>query len=101
MPDETWLDALVESEVTASLVHHRRGILSPVTGRAPVGGGGLQGAKGRGGGMRHPAPRPVLSDYAMLDDGTVAERTKATALKVVDPQGSVGSNPTRSAPTDR
>lgn len=27
----------------------------------------------------------------------VAEWTKATVLKTVDPQGSVGSNPTRSA----
>lgn len=47
------------------------------------------------------APRHLIADYAMLDDGTVAERTKATALKVVDPQGSVGSNPTRSAPSRR
>ena len=35
-------------------------------------------------------------ECAMLPDGTVAEWTKATALKVVDPQGFVGSNPTRS-----
>lgn len=45
--------------------------------------------------------RHLTAGYAMLDDGTVAERTKATALKVVDPQGSVGSNPTRSASPDR
>jgi hypothetical protein len=43
-------------------------------------------------------PRRILvSDYAKLPSGAVAEWTKATALKVVDPQGSVGSNPTRSA----
>ena len=47
------------------------------------------GAPGR---LRH-----LISDYATLGDGAVAEWTKATALKVVDPQGSVGSNPTRSA----
>jgi hypothetical protein len=41
--------------------------------------------------------RHLVGDYATLDDGAVAEWTKATALKVVDPQGSVGSNPTRSA----
>ena len=41
--------------------------------------------------------RTLIDDYAKLDDGAVAEWTKATALKVVDPQGSVGSNPTRSA----
>jgi hypothetical protein len=29
--------------------------------------------------------------------GVVAEWTKATVLKTVDPQGFVGSNPTRSA----
>ena len=33
----------------------------------------------------------------MLADGVVAEWTKASVLKTVDPQGSVGSNPTRSA----
>jgi hypothetical protein len=27
----------------------------------------------------------LASDYATLDPGAVAERTKATALKVVDP----------------
>ena len=37
------------------------------------------------------------SDYVTVDVGAVAERTKATALKVVGPQGPVGSNPTRSA----
>ena len=41
--------------------------------------------------------RNLIRDYARLDDGAVAEWTKATALKVVDLQGSVGSNPTRSA----
>ena len=46
---------------------------------------------------RNGSPRHLVATYARLDDGTVAEWTKATALKVVDPQGSVGSNPTRSA----
>ncbi len=41
--------------------------------------------------------RNVISDYGTLRPGAVAEWTKATTLKVVDPQGSVGSNPTRSA----
>lgn len=41
--------------------------------------------------------RNLVRDHARLDDGAVAEWTKATALKVVDLQGSVGSNPTRSA----
>ncbi len=45
--------------------------------------------------------RNLIADYARLDDGAVAEWTKATALKVVDPQGFVGSNPTRSASLDR
>jgi hypothetical protein len=36
-------------------------------------------------------------DYATLDSGAVAERTNALALKASDPEGSVGSNPTRSA----
>ena len=45
--------------------------------------------------------RNLIRDHARLDDGAVAEWTKATALKVVDPQGSVGSNPTRSAPPAR
>ena len=34
---------------------------------------------------------------AGLTEGAVAEWTKATVLKTVDLQGSVGSNPTRSA----
>lgn len=46
---------------------------------------------------RSAARRNVIGDYARLDDGAVAEWTKATVLKTVDPQGSVGSNPTRSA----
>ena len=48
----------------------------------------------------HPSesrPRHLVSDYASIPVGAVAEWTKATALKVVDPRGSVGSNPTRSA----
>jgi hypothetical protein len=43
------------------------------------------------------ARRRSVRDYATLPSGTVAEWTKATTLKVVDSQGSVGSNPTRSA----
>jgi PD-(D/E)XK endonuclease len=44
-----------------------------------------------------PTRRTFIDDYVTLPSGAVAEWTKATALKVVDPQGSVGSNPTRSA----
>jgi hypothetical protein len=39
----------------------------------------------------------LIGDYATLDSGAVAERTNALALKASDPEGSVGSNPTRSA----
>ena len=39
-------------------------------------------------------PRHVI---VSLFDGTVAERTIAPALKADDPQGSEGSNPSRSA----
>ncbi len=101
--DTIWLGALAEAEVIAPLVHHRREDVSPVTGEAPLdlAGVGGQQLRGRGGRTRHPATGRLTADCAMLDDGTVAERTKATALKVVDPQGSVGSNPTRSAATDR
>ena len=41
--------------------------------------------------------RNVIRDYATLPDGAVAEWTKASVLNTEDPQGSVGSNPTRSA----
>ena len=52
---------------------------------------GGDGARAR---ERGAAPR---QDRGRIDAGTVAEWTKATVLKTVDPQGSVGSNPTRSA----
>ena len=38
-----------------------------------------------------------LTPLTNVAPGAVAEWTKATVLKIVDPQGSVGSNPTRSA----
>lgn len=171
MDDKTWLGALAEAKVTASLLHHRWEVFTPVTGKAPfdliaVRGLQLRKVEVKGCGTRRPnggfavhlrsirpnrsgntirfldpavsdvvavylepidrtcffrtaelagrstitvheqpslngTPRHLIADYAMLDDGTVAERTKATALKVVDPRGSVGSNPTRSAPPSR
>ena len=167
MDDKTWLGALAESKVVASLVHARWDVFTPVGGKTPFDlvacrGATLLRVEVKGCGTRRPnggfqvnlrsvrpnrtgntikyldpavsdvvaiylepidvvcffstehlagrsaitlheesaqsgAPRHLISTYAKLDSGTVAEWTKATALKVVGPQGPVGSNPTRSA----
>ena len=61
MADATWLGALAEAGIIASLVHRRREVFCPVTGKAPrdlVGVGGLQLGKveAEGGGTRPHAP---------------------------------------------
>lgn len=93
MDDKTWLGALAEARVAARFLHERWDVFVSAGGKAPF---DLVAARGE------QLPRVEVkgcatSDYAMIPDGAVAEWTKATALKVVDLQGSVGSNPTRSA----
>ena len=105
------LEGHLADEVVADCLRDLRSKVADIKflGSYPAAGAARRRGPPRGRGVlasrRRLALRPPLqapaADPGSVAAGAVAEWTKATALKVVDPQGSVGSNPTRSAVVDR